>query len=139
MAEVTKFKARKIVPGKATGPSLVTKERLMFMAFADPKRGVFDSPRAPVELQGKSFKGAVVIYRSGKASTGGSRGLDYCVRAGNSPAAIVNLEIDPVTVMGCSNEDIPMVQVEDPSIFDQVKTGDIVTVDADKEELLVSR
>jgi len=31
------------------------------------------------------------------------------------------------------------VQVEDSSIFDQVKNGDMVTVDADKGEVTVSK
>ncbi len=135
MADIKKFKAKKIIPGKATGPALVTRERLMFMGYADPERGVFHAPTT--ELQGRSFKGAVLIFTSGKAGTGGARGLDYCVRAGNAPAAIVNLERDPIMVAACALEDIPMVQVEDPSIFDQVKNGDTITVDANKGEVIV--
>lgn len=135
MANVKKFKARKFVPGKASGPALVTRERLMFFGFTDPKKGIFSAPQS--ELYGKSFKGAVVIYWAGRAGSGAPRGLDYCVRAGNSPAAIINIEIDPIAVYACALEDIPMVQVEDPSIFDQVKNGDTVTVDADKGEVVI--
>ncbi len=135
MADIKKFKAKKVIPGKATGPALITRERIMFLGFIDPKKGIFHAPQT--ELYGKSFRGAVLIYTSGKASSGGARGLDLAVRAGNAPAAIVNLEIDPITVAGCAFDDIPMVQVEDPSIFDQVKEGDMVTVDADKGEVIV--
>ena len=130
------FKAKKFVPGKATGPALVTKERLMFLGFTDPKKGIFSAPTT--ELQGQSFKGAVLIYTSGKASSGGARSINLAVRAGNAPAAIINLEIDPITVAGCALDDIPMVQVEDPGIFDQVKNGDLVTVDADNGKVIVN-
>ncbi len=135
MANSKKFKARKIVPGKATGPALISKERLGWLGFTDPKRGIFSSSKT--ELQGKSFKGVVLIYRSGKAATGGARAISLACRYGNRPAAAINLEIDPVTVAGYVLEDIPMVQVEDPSIFDQVKEGDMVTVDADNEKVIV--
>ncbi|MBA7663465.1 hypothetical protein ES703_71510 [subsurface metagenome] len=100
-----KFKARKLVPGKAVGPALVTRERVMFLGFTDPKQGIFHAPQT--ELQGKSFKGVVLIYTSGKASSGGARAIDLAVRAGNAPAAIVNLEVDPITVAGCALDDGP--------------------------------
>jgi len=61
------------------------------------------------------------------------------VRAGNAPAAIINLEIDPITVAGCAFDDISLVQVSDPIIFDKVKKGDIVTVDAEKGEVIVEK
>jgi len=136
MANSKKFKARKIVPGKATGPALISRERLGWLGFTDPKRGIFSSSKT--ELQGKSFKGVVLIYRSGKAATGGARAINLACRYGNRPAAVINLEIDPVTVAGYALEDIPMVQAEDASIFDQAKNGDTVTVDADKGEVIVS-
>lgn len=134
MVNVKKFKARKIVPGKATGPVLVSKERLGWLGFTDPKRGVFSSSQT--ELQGKSFNGVVLIYRSGKGATGGPRAVNRACRYGNRPAAAVNLEIDSVTVAGYALDDIPMVQAEDLGIFDQVRDGDIVTVDADNGEIV---
>jgi len=134
MAGIKRFKVRTLVPGKVTGPALITRERIMFLGFADPKKGIFHSPQT--ELQGKSFKGVVLIYTSGKASSGGARAIDLAVRAGNAPVAIVNLEIDPITVAGCALDDIPLVQLKDSSIFDQVKNGDIIMVDADKGEIM---
>ena len=107
----------------------------MFMGYADPNKGIFSAPTT--ELQGKSFKNAVMIWTSGKAGTGGPRGLDYCVRAGNAPAAMVNLEIDPILVAAFAMENIPMVQIFDENIFTKVKNGDKVIVDADNEEVVV--
>jgi len=133
MGNVRTFKAKTLVPGKATGPALITRERLSFQGFTDPNRGIFIAPQT--ELQGKSFKGAVLIFTSGKGSSAGASTLDLACRLGNSPAAIINLQIDSFIAAGCVLEDIPLVQVEDPSIFDQVKNGDIIMVDADKGEI----
>ncbi len=136
MGDIRKFKAKKIWQGKASGPALVTRERFSFSGFIDPKRGIFSSPMT--ELKGSSFIGAVLIFTSGDGSSTGPSALDLACRYGNCPAAIVNLEIDPYIVQGCVFQNIPMVQVEDPSIFDQVKNGDTVTVDADRGEVIAS-
>jgi predicted aconitase with swiveling domain len=136
MGDVKEFKAKKIWQGKASGPALVTKERFSFGGFVDPKRGVFNSPMT--DLKGSSFVGAVLIFTSGDGSSSGPSAFDLACRYGNWPAAIVNLEVDPFIVQGCVFQNIPMVQVEDPSIFEQVKSGDMVTVDADKGEIIVS-
>lgn len=136
MANIKKFKAKTFVPGKATGPALVTKERLIF-GVGGGDNGIFDAPTTPPELKGVSFDKKVVIHRSGKCGSGVPRALDKCVRAGVAPVAVVNLEIEPLAVVGCALQDIPLVQVEDSSIFDQVKNGDTVTVDADKGEVVI--
>jgi len=136
MGDIKEFKAKKIWQGKASGSALVTRERFSFGGFVDPKRGVFNSPMT--DLKGSSFVGAVLIFTSGDGTSSGPSALDLACRYGNCPAAIVNLEIDPFIVQGCVFQNIPMVQVEDPSIFDQVKSGDMVMVDADKGEIIVS-
>lgn len=138
MAATSKmFRAKKIVPGKVSGPALVTRGCLSFQGFIDPKRGVFSAP--VTELQGASFVGAVLIFPSGKGPSVGPSVLDLACRFGNAPAAIINLEIDPMMVAGCVLQNIPLVQVEDPGIFDQVKNGDAVTVDADRGEVTISK
>jgi len=136
MSDIKEFKAKKIWQGKVSGLALVTRERFSFGGFVDPKRGIFSSPMT--ELKGSSFVGAVLIFTSGDGSSSGPSALDLACRYGNCPAAIVNLEVDPFIVQGCVFQNIPMVQVEDPIIFDQVKSGDMVTVDADKGEIIVS-
>ncbi len=133
MGELKKFKAKIIVPGRASGPALVTRERLSFHGFTDPKKGIFSSPST--ELNGLSFVGRVLIFTSGKGASAGPRVLDAACRLGNTPAAIVNLELEPFIVQGCVFQNIPLVQVEDPTIFDKIKNGDMVTVDADNGEV----
>ena len=129
----TVFKGKGYVKGIAKAPALITKERLGFLGFINAKKGIFSSEKT--ELFGESFKGKILIFTSGKAATGGARAIGLAVRAGNAPAAMVNYEIDPITVAGCAINDIPLLKVDDTSIFDKVKNGDIVTVDASRGEV----
>ena len=129
----TVFKGKGYVKGIAKAPALITKERLGFLGFINAKKGIFDSEKT--ELFGESFKGKILIFTSGKAATGGARAIGLAVRAGNAPAAMVNYEIDPITVAGCAINDIPLLKVDDTSIFDKVKNGDIVTVDTSRGEV----
>lgn len=129
----TFFKGKGYVKGIVKAPALITKERLGFLGFINAKKGIFSSEKT--ELFGESFKEKILIFTSGKAATGGARAIDLAVRAGNAPAAMVNYEIDPITVAGCAINDIPLIKVDDPKIFDEVKNGDIVTVDTSRGEV----
>ena len=129
----TVFKGKGYVKGIAKAPALITKERLAFSGFINAKKGIFDSEKT--ELFGESFKGKILIFTSGKAASSGARAIDLAVRAGNAPTAMVNYEIDPITVAGCAINDIPLLKVDDTSIFDKVKNGDIVTVDTNRGEV----
>ena len=52
---------------------------------------------------------------------------------------MVNSKLDPFVALGCVLEGIPLVQVEDARIFDEVKNGDVLTVDADRGEVTVTQ
>jgi predicted aconitase with swiveling domain len=139
MRSVKVFKAKKISPGKAKGPALVSRERLGLRGFTDLKEGKLQGGSLGVGgLEGASLAGAVLIFPSSKGSTLWSITLDLNCRFGNAPAAIINSKVDPFVTLGCVLQGIPLVQVKDSSIFDQVRSGDIVTVDADRGEVRVS-
>jgi len=123
METVKIFKAKKISSGKASGPALITRERLGLRGMG--------------ELEGASLAGAVLIFPSSKGSTLWSITLDHLCRFGNAPAAMINSKLDPFVTLGCILQDIPLVQIEDESFFEQVKNGDLVTVDADRGEISI--
>jgi predicted aconitase with swiveling domain len=132
------FKAKKISPGKASGPALVTQERIGFRGYTNLEQGIFKTATGEMgDLEGALFAGAVLVFPSSKGSTLWPMTLDLACRFGNAPAAIINSKMDPFVGLGCVLQGIPLVQVEDSSIFDQVKNGDIVTVDADGEEVSI--
>jgi hypothetical protein len=130
-----RFKAREIVPGTATGPALVTRERVSFHGFIDPEKGIFSS--AATELKGASFAGHVLIFTSGKGAAAGPRVLDAACRFGHIPAAMINLELEAFIVQACVMQNIPLVQVESTEIFHQVRNGDNVSVDTKTGEVLI--
>lgn len=136
MNRVKIFSVKRIWHGKASGPALVSKERLSFYGYTDPKRGVFKGPT--IELREASFAGAVLIFISGKGASAEPRILDLACRFGNAPAAIINLEIEPIMVQGCVFQNIPLVKVDDLSIFKNVTNANIVSVDADRGKVIIN-
>jgi predicted aconitase with swiveling domain len=140
MSTVKVFKAKKISPGKACGPALITRERLGLRGFANLEQGKFKGGSLGIgDLEGASFAGTVFIFPSSKGSTLWSITLDLHCRVGNAPVAMINSKLDPFVALGCVLQEIPLVLVEDPSIFDQVKNGSTVTVDADRGEVIISK
>ena len=140
MGSVKVFKAKKISAGMASGPALVTKERISFSGFANLEQGIFTEGTLTGTMGGiggASFAGAVLIFPCSKGSTTWTIKFDVACRFGNAPAAIINSKVDPFVVLGCVMQDIPLVQVEDLNIFEQVKNGDTVIVDADRGEIRV--
>lgn len=135
MSSVKRFEVRVVCPGEFSAPALITRERINLLGNADPERGVFYNPRS--ELKGASFAGKALIFTSGKGSSLWSSVLSAARRYGTAPAAIINLELDTFVVFGCVVCDIPMVQVREQSIFDEVRNGDLVTFDSASEEIVI--
>ena len=67
MSGVKVFKARKMSPGKASGPAVVTKKRLGFRGFVNIEEGTFT--KATGDLEGISFAGAILIFPSSRGAS----------------------------------------------------------------------
>ncbi|MBU4340932.1 MAG: DUF126 domain-containing protein, partial [Euryarchaeota archaeon] len=65
-----KLKAHIVSRGNAQGEALVTSQPISFLGSVDPKTGVVIEKGH--ELAGKSIKGKVLVFPSGKGSTVGS-------------------------------------------------------------------
>jgi len=142
MSSPNVFKEKIISPGKASGLALVTKEHISLRGFVNLEQGTFTAGTytgALGELDGVSFAGAVLIFPSSNGSTVWSITLDLTCRFGNSPAAMINSILDPFVTPGCILQGIPLVRVENLSIFDEVKIGDMVTVDVNRGEVVISK
>jgi predicted aconitase with swiveling domain len=133
MKKTRVIKARKIYGGKATGPVLITKERLGLRGFVNPEKGKLTGGLG--DLEGAKFAGAVVVFSCSKGSTTWCMALDLACRHGNAPAAFVNSKLDSFVALGSVLQDIPLVVVEDLGLFDSLNNGDIITVEADKGEI----
>ena len=117
---------RSVVKGKVEAEALVTTEPLSFMGSVNPKTGyVIERGH---ELEGQCLKGRILVFPTAKGSTGGSYMLYDVVKNGVGPTGIINIEADPVVVIGAIVAKLPAVDQVDIS---QIKTGDRLVLDAD--------
>jgi len=118
------LKGRIISRGKGEGEALVTSQPISFYGGVDPNTG--EIIEKGHELQGKSVKGKVLVFPTGKGSTVGSYTLYRLKKNGAAPAAIINRECETVVAVGAIISEIPCVDKIDIS---RIKTGDHVRVE----------
>jgi uncharacterized protein len=120
------LRGRKISPGSAEGGALVSSMGISFYGGIDPETGqVVEKGHT---LEGQSIGGKVLVFPTGKGSTVGSYTLYRLKKAGKAPAAILNVESETITAVGCIISGIPCV---DHIPIEQINTGMIVRVDAE--------
>lgn len=122
------LKGRTVVKGKAKGEALVTDKPISFIGGIDVQTGEFIEHNHPLFL--KNIAGKILVYPTGKGSTGGSYALYEAVYNGVGPAAIINKRIEQVTAVGSVLAEIPVVDQVKPDPVRCIKTGDYVEVDA---------
>jgi predicted aconitase with swiveling domain len=103
------FQGRKIYPGKVTGEALVTTMGISFFGGIDPESGVVVEKNH--ELEGRSIKDKILVFPFSKGSTVGSYTLYRLKHQGHAPAAIVNIECETITAVGCIIAEIPCVDM----------------------------
>ncbi len=121
-----KLHGRKIYQGVAEGEALVTSMGISFFGGVDPDTGLVVEKGH--ELEGQSISGKVLVFPSGKGSTVGSYTLYRLKMNGLAPAAIVNVECETITAVGCIIADIPCV---DHIAIDRLRTGATLCVDGE--------
>jgi predicted aconitase with swiveling domain len=120
------LKGRIISKGKGEGEALVTSQPISFYGGVDPNTGeVIEKGH---ELQGKSVKGKVLVFPTGKGSTVGSYTLYRMKKNGAAPAGIINKECETVVAVGAIISEIPCVDKIDIS---RIKTGNRVRIEND--------
>ena len=136
MAEII-LKGHKVVGGSAEGEALVSREPISFMGGVNPNTGILAEKTH--ELVGKKITGKILVYPTGKGSTGGSYRLyDMSVQK-TAPAAIINLYAEPITAIGAIMGNIPMVDKlsDDPTKI--IETGDWVRVEASEGRVVIRK
>ncbi len=115
---------RVIKAGQAEALALVSLEPIGFFGMINAETGIVVERGHP--LEGESVVGRVLVFPTGKGSTVGSYSLYRLAKAGLAPAAIVNVESEPIVAVGAIISDIPMVDQVD---IDHIRTGDLVSID----------
>jgi predicted aconitase with swiveling domain len=123
-----KLKAHIVSRGRAEGNALVTSQPISFLGSIDPKTGVVIEKGH--ELAGKSIKGRVLVFPSGKGSTVGSYVIYQLKKNGAAPSAIINRKTEPIVAVGAIISSIPLVDRVEKDPVTTIKTGDKVLVDA---------
>ncbi len=123
-----RLKAHIISRGSAEGEALVTYQSISFLGSIDPRTGIVVEKGH--ELAGKSIKGKVLIFPSGKGSTVGSYVIYQLKKNGAAPSAMINIKTEPIVAVGAIISGIPLVDRVEKEPLETIKTGDKVLVDA---------
>jgi predicted aconitase with swiveling domain len=121
-----KLQGRSIHQGLVSGIALVSSMDISFFGGIDPETGIV--LERGHDLEGQCIAGKVFVFPTGKGSTVGSYTLYRLKKAGKAPLAIVNLECEPITAVGCIISDIPCI---DKIPVHQLHTGYQVQIDGD--------
>jgi uncharacterized protein len=128
---------RKIVKGKAKGEAVVTKEAISFNGGVDNMTGIVTEPGH--ELEGVNIAGKVLVFLTGKGSTGGSYRIYDMVSRGTAPVAFVQVIPEGVTTIGAIIADIPIVADLDQDPTQAIRNGDFIDLDADAGIVTVTK
>lgn len=137
----TIVKCRPLVAGQGHGKILTTQQSISFWGGVDPNTGMIIDPRH--ELFDQSITGQVLAFPYGKGSAAAPLVLLELAKQATAPAAIINIETDPLLVAGpiiskhFYGRSIPVVTL-DREAFDQLQSGQAATVDAVKGEIVIS-
>ena len=131
------IKGRQVVRGKATGPALVSSEPICYLGGVDVKTGKITEVGHP--LYGKSIAGKVLVFPTGKGSTGGSYLILEATSNGVGPCAMINRNIEQVTAVGCIISDIPVMDQMEQDPISTIRDDDTVEVDSDNSIVRITR
>lgn len=141
MGEFRVFKGRAVVPGYGEGKALVTHLPFMFAHGVEPATGRVIDKRS--DLIGRSIEGRVLVFPFGKGSTTGSAWFLETIRQGKGPAAVINVETEPIIataliiarlLYGIS---IPLIDRTEEDITAIITDDTLIRVDGGRGEVTV--
>lgn len=132
-----RLKGRRVVGGEAGGEAVVSPEPISFFGGVEPKTGKIIERNHP--LKGIVIAGKVLVFPRGKGSTVGSYTLYAMAKNEVAPAAIINVETEPIIAVGCVLANIPLIDKLERNPLQVIKTGDFIRVLADKEIIEVRK
>jgi len=131
------LKCHKIVGGYGEGEALVSREPICFY-LTDPKTGVVREKNH--ELAGKNLSNKVLVFPSGKASSVVQiDGLFKLASHNVAPKALVVKDVETVLVVSAFLVKVPLVDRLEKDLFEIIRTGDFVKVDAEKGRVTVTK
>jgi predicted aconitase with swiveling domain len=132
--EVIHLSGRQISRGVGSGKALVLDSNLSFLGGVDPESGRIKDKGTGA--YNRTVRNKVLVFPQGKGSTVGSYVIYGLKVNGKAPAAIVNQKTETIVATGAILAKIPLVDEVDIEV---IRTGDRVTVDGDKGEVIVHK
>jgi predicted aconitase with swiveling domain len=127
---VVVLRGRCVVPGRAEGEALVTRDRISGWGGIDSRTGTIVETRH--ELRGLSFAGKVLVFPGAKGSSGWSNAFHLTRHFGSAPAAMLFNEMTTKIALGAVVTHAPAMTDFDHDPLQVIATGDWVVVDADR-------
>lgn len=124
------LKGRKIIGGVGQGEAIVTHQPISFLGGVNPDNGVV--VERGHELEGQTITNKVFIFPHGKGSTAGPYIIYAMAKRKTAPAAMINLEVEPIIAVGAAMGNIPTVDKLDQNPLEVISSGDFVRVDGDQ-------
>jgi predicted aconitase with swiveling domain len=118
------------VAGSAEGEALVIHGTFSLLGSVNLEKGIICESNH--EHKGKTIAGKVLVYYSGRGSSGDTFRYWKLHSKGLQPAAIINVKADPIHVQGAIVANIPMVCGVDSEDIFKIRTGDHVRIDGGK-------
>ena len=120
------LKGRVIYPGNAHGKALVSRQAISFFGGVHPDNGIILENGH--DLEGYSVAHTILAFPNGKGSTVGSYTIYRLKQNGVAPAAILNVECEPIIAVGCIISEIPCI---DQITIDQIPQGALIRVNGE--------
>ena len=137
----TIIKCKTLVAGYGQGKILATRQSISFWGGVDPVTGRVIDPRH--ELFDQSITDKILAFPYGKGSAAAPLVLLELVKQETAPAALINIETDPLLVAGpiiskhFYGTAIPVVTMS-PTAFDRLSTNLDAIVDGIKSEVTIN-
>lgn len=123
--------------GVVEAAALVTREAISGWGGVEPRQGLIIESRH--ELVGQSFAGKVLVFPGAKGSSGWSGMFHMARLMGSAPAAMIFTTMNTKIALGVVVTHVPAVTDLDRDPFEVIRTGDLVRVDGDSGEVLITR
>ena len=136
MSEIV-LQGHKVVGGTAEGEALVCHEPITFVGGINPSTG--EVMEKGHELEGKRITDKILVYPTGKGSTGGSYRIYDMAKRRTGPKAIINLRAEPITAIGAIIGEIPMVDKLSQDPTQLIQSGDWVRVEATQGRVIIRK
>ena len=124
------LKGRKVIGGKAEGKAIVTRQPVSFLGGVNADTGIVVEKGH--ELEGQSLIGKVFVFPHGKGSTAGPYIIYAMAKRKTAPAAMINVEAEPIIAVGAAMGNIPLVDRLDQNPLEVIATGDYIKIDGDQ-------